>query len=199
MFNITGGEIVIILIVALVILGPDRIPEVARSAGRMINKVKSFTEGMQSSVSGVMDDPSMQPLKDLTELAARPRQKLAEYALEAEAEERARQEAAKAAEAPEPVESVEPAEAADPVESVEPAEAAEPVESVEPAEDAAATTPEPPAAAEPLVATESAVEDTPAAETTALAETTTGGTAADAEPAVAPAEAPRSTSGTLES
>ena len=175
MFNITGGEIVIILIVALVILGPDRIPEVARSAGRMINKVKSFTEGMQSSVSGVMDDPSMQPLKDLTELAARPRQKLAEYALEAEAEERARQEAAKAAEAPEPVESVEPAE------------------------DAAATTPEPPAAAEPLVATESAVEDTPAAETTALAETTTGGTAADAEPAVAPAEAPRSTSGTLES
>ncbi len=102
MFNVTGGEIIIIVIVALVVLGPDRIPEVARGAGRMINKVKSFTEGMQSSVGGVMDDPSMKPLKDLTELAARPRQKLAEYALEAEAEERARKEAAKQA-ADEPV------------------------------------------------------------------------------------------------
>jgi sec-independent protein translocase protein TatB len=102
MFNITGGEMLIILVVALVILGPDRIPEVAKSAGRMISKVKSFTEGMQTSVSGVMDDPSMKPLKDLSELAARPRQKLAEYALEAEAEERARKEAAQQA-ADEPV------------------------------------------------------------------------------------------------
>ena len=108
MFNVTGGEIIIIVIVALVVLGPDRIPEVARGAGRMINKVKSFTEGMQSSVGGVMDDPSMKPLKDLTELAARPRQKLAEYALEAEAEERARKEAAKQA-ADEPVEPVDDA------------------------------------------------------------------------------------------
>ena len=104
MFNITGGEMLIILLVALVILGPDRLPEVARSAGRMINKVKTMTEGMQSTVSGVMDDPAMQPLKDLSELATRPRQKLAEYALEAEAEERAKREAGKQA-ADEPVES----------------------------------------------------------------------------------------------
>ena len=40
-----------------------------------------------------MADPSMQPLKELGELAARPRQKLTEYALEAEAEERAKREA----------------------------------------------------------------------------------------------------------
>src|SRR6478735_1156311 len=104
MFNVTGGEMLIILIVALVILGPDRIPEVARSAGRMINKVKTMTEGLQSNVSGVMDDPAMKPLKDLSELATRPRQKLAEYALEAEAEERAKREAKQQA-ADEPVES----------------------------------------------------------------------------------------------
>ena len=113
MFNITGGEMLIILLVALVILGPDRLPELARSAGRMINKVKTMTEGLQSGVSGVMDDPAMQPLKDLSELATRPRQKLAEYALEAEAEERAKREAKKQA-ADEPVEP--------PVETVEPVE-----------------------------------------------------------------------------
>ena len=94
MGNFTGGEFIIILIVALVVLGPDRLPELARSAGRMIHKLKTMADGMGADVKGVMDDPAMQPLKELGELAARPRQKLAEYALEAEAEERARKEAA---------------------------------------------------------------------------------------------------------
>ena len=105
MFNVTGGELIIILAVALVVLGPERIPEVARSAGRMINKIKTMTEGFSSGVSDVMDDPAMKPFKELTELAANPRQKLAEYALEAEAEERAKKEAARQA-ADEPVLSV---------------------------------------------------------------------------------------------
>ncbi len=94
MGNFTGGEFIIILIVALVVLGPERLPEMARSAGKMIHKLKTMADGMGADVKGVMDDPSMQPLKELGELAARPRQKLAEYALEAEAEERARKEAA---------------------------------------------------------------------------------------------------------
>ncbi len=102
MFNVTGGELIIILAVALVVLGPERIPEVARSAGRMINKIKTMTEGFSSGVSDVMDDPAMKPFKELTELAANPRQKLAQYALEAEAEERAKKEAARQA-ADEPV------------------------------------------------------------------------------------------------
>jgi len=94
MGNFTGGEFIIILIVALVVLGPDRLPEMARSAGKMLHKLKTMADGMGEDVKGVMDDPSMQPLKELGELATRPRQKLAEYALEAEAEERARKEAA---------------------------------------------------------------------------------------------------------
>ena len=116
MFNVTGGELIIILAVALVVLGPERIPEVARSAGRMINKIKTMTEGFSSGVSDVMDDPAMKPFKELSELAANPRQKLAEYALEAEAEERAKKEAARQA-ADEPVFEIEPEiePAADPV------------------------------------------------------------------------------------
>jgi len=92
--NLSGGEMIVILIVALVVLGPERLPEMARGAGRMVHKLKTMTEGLQSEVRDVMEDPSMQPLRELGELAARPRQKLTEYALEAEAEERARKEAA---------------------------------------------------------------------------------------------------------
>lgn len=92
--NFGGGELLAILILALVVLGPERIPEMAKSAGKMIAKFKSMTSGLQSQVQGVMDDPAMQPLKELGDFAARPRQKLAEYALEAEADERAKAEEA---------------------------------------------------------------------------------------------------------
>lgn len=134
MFNVTGGELIIILAVALVVLGPERIPEVARSAGRMINKIKTMTEGFSSGVSDVMDDPAMKPFKELTELAANPRQKLAEYALEAEAEERAKKEAARQAadepvatelDEPEPEAVAEPEQASEPEADPEPEPEAE--------------------------------------------------------------------------
>jgi sec-independent protein translocase protein TatB len=104
--NIGGGEMLVILIVALVVLGPERLPEMARGAGKMMHKLRTMTDGLQSEVRDVMDDPSMQPLKELGELATRPRQKLTEYALEAEAEERAKREA----EAAEKAAHVEPAD-----------------------------------------------------------------------------------------
>ncbi|UDY36382.1 Sec-independent protein translocase subunit TatA/TatB [Dermatobacter hominis] len=92
--NFGGGELLVIIILALVVLGPERIPEMAKGAGRLIAKFKNMTSGLQGQVQGVMDDPAMQPLKELGDFAARPRQKLAEYALEAEADERAKAEQA---------------------------------------------------------------------------------------------------------
>ncbi len=88
--NIGGGEIVVIIFLALVVLGPERIPEMARSAGRTINNLKKLGTDMTGDMNDVMNDPAMQPIRELGEFAARPRQKLAEYALEAEAAERAK-------------------------------------------------------------------------------------------------------------
>lgn len=39
-FNISGGEILVILLIVFIVLGPGKIPEIARSLGRMMNEVK---------------------------------------------------------------------------------------------------------------------------------------------------------------
>lgn len=87
--NIGTGEMLVIAVVALVVLGPERLPEMARSAGRMLHKLKTMSSDLQSQMGDVMSDPAMQPIRELGELATRPRQKLSEYMLEAEAEQRA--------------------------------------------------------------------------------------------------------------
>jgi sec-independent protein translocase protein TatB len=86
--NFGGGEILLIVLAALVVLGPERLPDAARSIGKGIHRLRTMTSGMQSQVQDVIDDPAMQSIRELGEFAARPRQKLAEYALEAEAEAR---------------------------------------------------------------------------------------------------------------
>lgn len=89
MFNITPSEFIMIAVLALFVLGPDRLPEMARNLGKMINRLRHLTADLQETVNSISDDPTMKPLKDLGELATRPRQKLAQFAAEAEAEERA--------------------------------------------------------------------------------------------------------------
>ena len=42
--NFGGGELLVILILALVVLGPERIPEMAKSAGKMIAKLKTMSK-----------------------------------------------------------------------------------------------------------------------------------------------------------
>jgi sec-independent protein translocase protein TatB len=92
--NIGGGEIVVIAFLALVVLGPERIPEMARGAGRMLHNFKKMTSEWTGDMQEIVNDPAMQPIRELGEFAVRPRQKLAEYALEAEAEERSKASAA---------------------------------------------------------------------------------------------------------
>ena len=92
--NFGGGEILLIVLAALVVLGPERLPDAARSIGKGLHRLRTMTSGLQSQVQDVIDDPAMQSIRELGEFAARPRQKLAEYALEAEAEARSQAEQA---------------------------------------------------------------------------------------------------------
>src|SRR4051812_50101247 len=53
------AEILVILIVALIVLGPKRLPEAARQVGKTLAEVRRWSQGLQDEVRNVMDpDPS---------------------------------------------------------------------------------------------------------------------------------------------
>jgi sec-independent protein translocase protein TatB len=55
MFNVGGGEILVILLLALIVLGPDKLPETARKAGRYLHEFRRMTSGFQEEFRQAMD------------------------------------------------------------------------------------------------------------------------------------------------
>ena len=58
MFNLSGSEIIVILILALVVLGPDKLPDAMRKAGRTFAELKKLSSGFQDEVRKGFDEPS---------------------------------------------------------------------------------------------------------------------------------------------
>ncbi len=54
MFGISGFELVIIAAFALIVFGPDKIPDMARTAGRVIRQFKRTQEEMEAMVRAEM-------------------------------------------------------------------------------------------------------------------------------------------------
>ncbi|WP_028950093.1 Sec-independent protein translocase protein TatB [Sulfurihydrogenibium subterraneum] len=50
MFGIGFQELLLIMIVALIVLGPQRLPEVARALGKFYREIKSSVDEVKSSV-----------------------------------------------------------------------------------------------------------------------------------------------------
>lgn len=60
MFNIGGGEIAVILVVALLVLGPQRLPEMARALGKFMREFRRQTDEVRSTLESEfykMDQP----------------------------------------------------------------------------------------------------------------------------------------------
>ncbi len=54
-FGIGGGEVVLVLVVALIIWGPKRLPEIARTLGKTLNMLKKSTYDLTSQITRELD------------------------------------------------------------------------------------------------------------------------------------------------
>lgn len=58
MFDLGGTKLVVIILAALVILGPEELPGMLRRVGRLYGELKRLTDAVQSEVRGVLDEPT---------------------------------------------------------------------------------------------------------------------------------------------
>ena len=65
MFNLSGSEIVFLLIIALVVLGPEKLPDAVRKFGRFYGEFKRMSSGFQSELRSAFDEP----MKEMRETA----------------------------------------------------------------------------------------------------------------------------------
>jgi sec-independent protein translocase protein TatB len=55
MFNVGGGELLVILLVALLVLGPQRLPDAARQLGRVMGDIRRISSGFQQELRDALD------------------------------------------------------------------------------------------------------------------------------------------------
>jgi TatA/E family protein of Tat protein translocase len=55
MFNLGPLEIVAIFVVALLVLGPDKLPEMGKQVGKAVREFRKFQESMQTQVRDVIE------------------------------------------------------------------------------------------------------------------------------------------------
>jgi sec-independent protein translocase protein TatB len=61
MFNVGGGELLVILLLALIVLGPQRLPGAARQLGRAVGEIRRLSSGFQSELRAALDESDEPP------------------------------------------------------------------------------------------------------------------------------------------
>jgi sec-independent protein translocase protein TatB len=56
-FNLQGSEIIIVLLLALVVLGPEKLPDAMRKLGQAYAELKKMSSGFQSEFRSAVDEP----------------------------------------------------------------------------------------------------------------------------------------------
>jgi len=64
-FNFSGSEIVFLLLIALIVLGPEKLPDAVRKFGKTYAEFKKVTSGFQSELRSALDEP----MKEMRETA----------------------------------------------------------------------------------------------------------------------------------
>ncbi len=61
MFGIGMTELMVILVIGLVVLGPRRLPEMARSLGRALGEFRRASADLRQHLSDPLEEPKIKP------------------------------------------------------------------------------------------------------------------------------------------
>ncbi len=106
MFDIGFSELLVIAIVALIVIGPERLPTVARTLGHLFGRMQRYVNDVKADISREMELEELKKLQSSMEDAARSMQNSVNKEV-AETESQLN----KLAEAPEPASAPQPAPA----------------------------------------------------------------------------------------
>jgi Tat protein translocase TatB subunit len=82
--NIGAAELMLILLIALIVVGPRRLPEIGRNLGKIMNDLRKISQEFTTDLTRELEAPA----KELTEIAKEleaPAKELTEMAKELEA------------------------------------------------------------------------------------------------------------------
>jgi sec-independent protein translocase protein TatB len=109
MFDIGFSELLVIAVVALIVIGPERLPKVARTLGHLFGRMQRYVNDVKADIAREMELEELRKLQSNVEEAARAIQS----SVEKEVNE-TRSELDKVAQAANPVPEPEPTVAAQP-------------------------------------------------------------------------------------
>jgi sec-independent protein translocase protein TatB len=70
MFDIAFSEIVVIAVVALVVIGPEKLPKVARTLGHMFGRLQRYVNEVKADINREMELDELRKLKNEVQTAA---------------------------------------------------------------------------------------------------------------------------------
>ncbi|HEY7945992.1 MAG TPA: Sec-independent protein translocase protein TatB [Casimicrobiaceae bacterium] len=70
MFDIAFSEIVVIAVVALIVIGPERLPKVARTLGHMFGRLQRYVNDVKADISREMELDELRKLRTEVQSAA---------------------------------------------------------------------------------------------------------------------------------
>ena len=71
MFDIGFSELVVIAIVALIVIGPERLPKVARTMGHLFGRMQRYVNDVKADISREMELDELKKMQSSMEDAAR--------------------------------------------------------------------------------------------------------------------------------
>lgn len=78
MFSIGPWELILILVIVLIVFGPGRLPDVARSLGKAVNEFRRASTGVQRMWDEVVKETPAEPAPQATAQVAASQEKRSE-------------------------------------------------------------------------------------------------------------------------